>query len=241
MNSYLLATAGAVAVIAVVPASAITTFATFSPANNSSNFNFTAGAGGTGTVTSTPGSPVTFRFLDATGTNSVFDVAATFNFLASTAAGIVAGGLGIAPATAGILNFTAAAPTTFNGHTGTNLLTASFFGGMFLGLIGGSVASYVNSQPPSAVTFTSDFIDFSQTTARDISVAINAINPSISGGPSGLGDFSGTASGLFGADLSSGSPNGVVPEPASWAMMVAGFGLIGAMKRRRSGPRVVEA
>jgi len=120
-------------------------------------------------------------------------------------------------------------------------LTASFSGGKFLGLIGGSVASYVNSQPPSAVTFTSDFIDFSQTTARDISLAINAINPSISGGPNGLGDFSGTASGLFGADLSSGSGNDIVPEPAAWMMMVAGFGLVGVMTRRRSGLRVVEA
>ena len=26
-----------------------------------------------------------------------------------------------------------------------------------------------------------------------------------------------------------------VPEPASWAMMVAGFGLVGAMRRRRAG------
>lgn len=28
-------------------------------------------------------------------------------------------------------------------------------------------------------------------------------------------------------------PSGPVPEPASWAMMIAGFGLTGAMLRRR--------
>ena len=32
---------------------------------------------------------------------------------------------------------------------------------------------------------------------------------------------------------------GVVPEPASWAMMIAGFGLIGAAMRRRTSSRVV--
>jgi hypothetical protein len=232
--------AAAVAAMAVVPASAITAFAAFTPLNNGSNINFTPGAGGTGTVSSTPGSAVTFRFLDATGANSVFDVAATFNFLTSTLSGIVAGGLGIAPASTGSFSFLANAPVSFNGKTGVNLLTGSFAGGAFSGLIGGSVASYVNSQPPSAVTFTSDFLDFSQTTARDISIAINAINPSISGGASGLGEFSGTATGVFGSDLAAGSPNGV-PEPASWAMFVGGFGLIGVMARRRSGLRVVEA
>ncbi|MGL6043058.1 MAG: PEPxxWA-CTERM sorting domain-containing protein, partial [Sandaracinobacteroides sp.] len=29
----------------------------------------------------------------------------------------------------------------------------------------------------------------------------------------------------------------VVPEPASWALMIAGFGLTGAMLRRRAGRR----
>jgi hypothetical protein len=27
--------------------------------------------------------------------------------------------------------------------------------------------------------------------------------------------------------------SGAVPEPASWAMLIAGFGLVGAMQRRR--------
>ncbi len=43
-------------------------------------------------------------------------------------------------------------------------------------------------------------------------------------------------------DFSIGTPGAVnsVPEPASWAMMVAGFGLVGAMTRRR-GSHVVTA
>ena len=35
-------------------------------------------------------------------------------------------------------------------------------------------------------------------------------------------------------------PVGAVPEPATWAMMVAGFGLVGIV-RRRSRPRSVAA
>ncbi len=30
-------------------------------------------------------------------------------------------------------------------------------------------------------------------------------------------------------------PGGVIPEPATWAMMIAGFGLVGMMARRRRG------
>lgn len=42
----------------------------------------------------------------------------------------------------------------------------------------------------------------------------------------------------FGSDVPGGG--GVVPEPATWAMMIAGFGLVGAaMRRRRTSGRVV--
>ncbi len=34
---------------------------------------------------------------------------------------------------------------------------------------------------------------------------------------------------------------GVVPEPASWAMLIAGFGLVGAVSRRRRGAAGVAA
>ena len=240
MGKIHLAAVTAFAALASVPSDAVTTFATFTPLTNSPNMEFTAGPSGAGTVASIPGSPVTFRFLDPAGTTSVFNITANFNFLAATAGGLVAGGLGIAPATAGSFTFTSLGAVTYNGRTGTNLLTGVFTGGVFSGLAGGSVASFVNSQPPSNVMFTSDFYDFSQTTVRDIAIAINAINPMLETSPGGLASFAGTASGNFGADLSDGSGL-TVPEPASWAMMVAGFGLIGAMRRRQSRIHVVTA
>jgi hypothetical protein len=54
---------------------------------------------------------------------------------------------------------------------------------------------------------------------------------SISFGPGG----GTTQSGSFGIDnLTIGSaPSGVVPEPAAWALMISGFGLVGAAARRR--------
>ncbi|MBO9577069.1 MAG: PEPxxWA-CTERM sorting domain-containing protein [Sphingobium sp.] len=36
-------------------------------------------------------------------------------------------------------------------------------------------------------------------------------------------------------------PAGAVPEPATWALMIGGFGLAGAAMRRRSGMRLVTA
>jgi hypothetical protein len=54
-------------------------------------------------------------------------------------------------------------------------------------------------------------------------------------------NFGGTANFIvydnitFGADVPGG---GVIPEPATWAMMIAGFGLVGAAMRRRSVARV---
>jgi hypothetical protein len=37
------------------------------------------------------------------------------------------------------------------------------------------------------------------------------------------------------------SVQGAVPEPASWTMLIAGFGLVGAAMRRRAAPPVVSA
>jgi hypothetical protein len=41
-------------------------------------------------------------------------------------------------------------------------------------------------------------------------------------------------SGTVSPTVFSAVPSGAVPEPASWAMLIAGFGLVGAMQRRRA-------
>lgn len=45
----------------------------------------------------------------------------------------------------------------------------------------------------------------------------------------------------FGVDRINFSVNSAVPEPASWAMLLAGFGLVGAVARRRAGTQAIAA
>ncbi len=214
-------------------ASAITAFASFIPTSSISNIDFNGAANGAGLLSSTA-APVTFRFLNPSGAGFA-DFAATFNLAATTSAGAVFGGLGIAPVTTGTLSFLSSSAVTYNGHTGVNLLTAAFTSGALTGNIGGSTANYGTSTPPYIVTFTSDFLDFSTSTARDLALAINAINPLLSASNTngGLAQFSGTVSGNFGADATGGIGS-TVPEPAAWAMLIAGFGIVGAAMRRRT-------
>jgi hypothetical protein len=53
--------------------------------------------------------------------------------------------------------------------------------------------------------------------------------------------FAGVANFVVFDDVTFGSvtPGGVIPEPATWAMMILGFGLVGAAVRRRDSGRVV--
>jgi hypothetical protein len=221
---------GAALLLAAAPASAITTFANFSPTTSSPNISFDGSLSGAGTITSVA-SPVNFSFLDADGITPAITFSSLMNLTATTGDANLAYGLAILPISAGTLTFTSTSAVTYNGHTGTNLLTVAFSGGSLTGLMGGSTASYGNSTPPNTVTFTSDFLDFSSTTARDLVLGINGINPSLGFAFGGSRSHSGVATGNFGADLSAGSPQGDVPEPASWALMLVGFGMAGGVMR----------
>jgi hypothetical protein len=55
-------------------------------------------------------------------------------------------------------------------------------------------------------------------------------NGNLSSATSGLNS---ETNGLFTMDWNIETRNGVIPEPQSWAMMIAGFGLVGAAMRRR--------
>jgi hypothetical protein len=229
---------GASLLLAAAPASAITIFADFSPASTDANIFYNGTEDGTGTITSVD-QLVHFSFLNPDGSVSGTSFDALMNLSASTGAATVSGDGSIAllPVSAGTLTFTSADPVTWNGHTGTNLLTVDFTGGSLTTALGGSTANYGASTPPFSVDFTSDFLDFSSSTARDLAMAINAINPSVGFAFGGIRSHAGSVSGNFGSDATSGNPQGVVPEPASWALMFAGFGLVGSVlrsQRRRS-------
>jgi len=221
-----------VAFSAAAPASAITAFATFTPQGSNSNV-FASGSALTSMA-----EQVTFRFLDPNGVLAPTDFSALLNFSASIANGAVSGGLGIIPVNSGTVSFTTSAPVSFGGHTGTNLLTAVFgIGGAFTGPVNGSTATYGNSRPPNVVTFTSDLLNFSASTARDLGFTINAINPSLTAANvTANTGFAGTISGNFGSDNVSGFPF-PVSEPASLAVMALGLGFVVARARRSGAAR----
>jgi len=223
--------AGAALALAAAPASAITIFADFTPASTNPNVTYVGDDSGAGTITSL-NELVHFNFLNPDGSNSSTTFDAMMNLTATTGGATVVGSsVALLPISDGLITFTALSPISWNGHTGTNLLTVNFSGGVLNAILGGSTATYGTSTPPFTVDFTSDFLDFSASTARDLAFAINAINPNVGFAFGGGRLNQGSLSGNFGADSTSGNPQGVVPEPASWALMFAGFGLIGGVLR----------
>jgi len=236
MNKLAVLGSGAALLLAAAPAAAITNFAGFVPASDQSNIFYSGNMAGVGTVTST-NQLVHFTFQNPDGSTGGTTFNAWMNLAATTGTASTFMGLAILPVVSGTLSFTAASPVTWNGHSGTNLLTVNFSGGAITGALLGSTANYGNSTPPNVVNFTSDFLDFSGSTARDLALAIDAINPSIGFAFNGHRDHSGSVAGVFGADLSSGNPQGV-PEPGSWALMLAGFGLVGFALRSQRRRRV---
>jgi hypothetical protein len=62
----------------------------------------------------------------------------------------------------------------------------------------------------------------------------------VDGGTAGISSFSFTRGGLSNAGLLAGGRGPAVPEPATWAMMLMGFGAIGAGMRRRRPARLLQ-
>jgi hypothetical protein len=119
--------------------------------------------------------------------------------------------------------------TDASGHTytpgSTNLLTAVYTLAKISG--SGSSGGFHGSTDIGTVKFSSDIITNLPTAlASDFSYSLVSIAPPL-GFASGdaLNSFKAGASGTFSA--------GFVPEPATWAMMITGLGLLGLAARRR--------
>ncbi|MCG2842534.1 PEPxxWA-CTERM sorting domain-containing protein [Sandaracinobacter sp. RS1-74] len=121
-------------------------------------------------------------------------------------------------------------PSTDGEFTGTELLNAK------AGVAPADILAHWASVPSQAIAPTGTFTDFlgnDVTLYSQVNVADYVGGPRLSyistsfapsGGPVDIED----------PDVP-GQPGGVVPEPATWAMMIAGFGLVGgAMRRRRT-------
>jgi hypothetical protein len=187
--------------------------------------------------------------LDALAALGQLSSSFTFNAFATSGnpAGTL-GGFAVQPLSTGSFSFiyTGAAPlvvahTTY--HTGANLLTATFFtGGGIAGSLRGSSGS-VNASTTAGdtITYKSDFLNFDVTRDQDFSLSLASITPPLAAAHGqSLRTFFATATGSFSTDPAP-LPTAIIPEPATWGLLVVGFGLVGLQGRRRSRSASVAA
>jgi len=121
----------------------------------------------------------------------------------------------------------------------TNLLTVSFTNAeLDASQNNGSFTFKSNNN--SVITYTSDFLDFSNVVTKDFSFSFSGASPTFQApiGKSGRNTrFSGT--GTFASDPAPIVPS--VPEISTWGMMLIGFGTVGAAMRGRRGRAVLAA
>ncbi len=189
---------------------------------------------------------VQFSFAQATGLSAfVTNVAASLIVTGTVPKNTPAtgaldqGGLG------GSFSFLSTAPISVSGGrleattyaAGSNLLTVAFGGANIVGTAGTRVGSFDGfTAQGDMVTFTSDFLDFSLAGNRSFATSLTAMTANLS-----VGTGNNKALRTFRARLGTGTfdasvaPTAAaeVPEPQTWAMLVAGFALVGAAMRRR--------
>lgn len=257
MTKHLIAGASALAVaamLAVAPAHA-SQFASFDPNGNATNFTWTnLGLGG-----SISGSgQVYFDYTNA-GVNSILN--ATLTVTGSTAANpgvseaYFDGTHYYQGVDTGTISLVYSGPTTTVGGITytkdvTNLLTVNYTNAVIEGTTGGLLFSD-NLIPTATTAFSSDLLTFPASGDEEFDInlttsanAITSTGADTDAGsaatPASLSTFSAVASGAFTDTLAPSvppppsTPPLAVPEPASWAMMLIGFGLVGGVARRRS-------
>lgn len=250
--------------ISVPAQAAIITFATMAPLTADNLYFKNAAADGksanasmfsiaTPTATTAGSALVGFSFINLNSqlTSAVSNVHALFTFNGSvlnTPATALSGFL-IQPGINGSFSLVTTSAITVGSTTyasGSNLLSAIFTDVSFSGRSGATSGAVGGDNiNGGSLTYTSDFLNFATGAGLDTSFNLSAIAPTPSratGGTYALKSFASDAGGSFSADP---SPNitASVPEPATWVMMLAGFGMIGfgLRNRRRQHVRVAYA
>jgi hypothetical protein len=240
------------ALFAAVPANAaITTFADYKSIGSGANIYWknnsgsTAGTGGSiytisNANATTPGSKnVTFSFLQSELAPYVTNVAAKFTLLASVAntPTLVAGGYQIQQSIAGSFSILSTSVITIGDLTfgvGSNLLSGTFTQSTIFGQTNSTSGSFSGStESGGSIVYTSDFMSFLPTVNRDFALSLTSITSALSSSSGkALRTFKGSSTGSFSTDPAP-IPINAVPEAATWAMFIGGFGLMGAALRRR--------
>jgi len=150
--------------------------------------------------------------------------------LVGTAAALPTVGSNISQRFSGSITFTLLAPQLGMSGWSTDALKVTFTNAVLLASPGGS-APTMQSDAGSTITYQSDFADLTGVTSEDFSLSFSGASAPLSMLGTRLPNFRLSGSGTFAAVIP-------VPEPASWGLMLVGFGLAGATLRtvRRQTP-----
>jgi hypothetical protein len=240
------------ALFAAVPANAtITTFADYKTIGAGANIYWknnsgsTAGTGGSiytigSAGATTAGSRnVAFSFLQSELAPYVTNVTGKFTLLASVTNSpvLTLGGIKIQQNIAGSFSILSTSVITIGNLTfgiGANLLSGVFTQSAIAGAGAGTSGSFsASTTGGSTITYTSDFLNFLPTNNRDFSLGLTSITQALANSNGkALRTFKATSTGSFSTDPAP-VPINAVPEAATWAMFIGGFGLMGAALRRR--------
>ena len=133
----------------------------------------------------------------------------------------------------GTMNFTSGS---------TNYLTVNFTDATFSFDSAGGSASLISTDPSHPISYTSSLLTLPTFSAENFSLAFTSITPPFVVAANGYGGpFTASTAGSFAGSTVLNPGGGEVPEPASWAMMLAGFGMVGFSARRRNSRMVVAA
>ena len=240
--SMFLKSAIAAAALAIMPVAAQATTLTvvsFTGAARGQNLTYrNNGAPGWNLSTVTPKSVLVT--LEDFGGNFASGVAANWSFTGTGTSFAVntSGNQWSQAFTGGTLSFTSTAAFSLGSTVyaaGSNILSVTFVGGELSGTVPGTTGSAQVSIPSGGfTTVTSDFLSFPPTTLTDFSISLSNVSPGFSfGGAGGLGTQTNGRFNNFTARGSGDFTATVVPEPATWAMLVLGFSLVGFAARRR--------
>jgi hypothetical protein len=244
----------------------VTTFADFSAINQTRNVRWQKVGSQGGSIytiangtSNTPGSVnVKFSFLQSyfTSNNLAQNITAVFTLSGTTVGDPANNSGGFLTQNIDTLTFSfkSTAPITVGTTTyaaGSNLLSGTVVNNSTLaGTSGGFSAALTNSTGAgNTVTYTSDFLDFSNTVNRSFSLSLDALLAGVGSPPVNQGfnagshqsvsSFRASATGGFSSDPA--PIINAVPEPAIWGMMIAGFGVVGFQSRRRRAIKTVTA
>ena len=202
-------------------ADAATTFADFSPSSSSANVTLSG-------LSLTANAPVVFDFLETPALAAFGDLQGAWAMSATETGATAFGPLALATFD-GSFSFTYTGLTQTIGaitiNPGDNLLSGTFLGSVFTGY--GSSGSLDDSVLGGGlVSYSSHFLTFDPLGDQGISLALTTVSPAVQVVGGQLTNFTAVSSGNFSAGITS-----AVPEPATWAMMLLGFGGLGLALR----------